>query len=38
MDAVLNSIGQIPWYGWVAIVTIVCGLIYRLSIARADKT
>lgn len=37
MDAILNSLGQIPWYGWVAIVAIISGLIYRLSVARTNR-
>ena len=23
MDAVFNSLGQMPWYGWVGLVTVV---------------
>ena len=36
MDALMQSLANIPWYGWVAIVAIVSGVV--LKIATAKKT
>ena len=37
MDAVWNSVGSIPWYGWVAIVVIVCGAVVAAVRAKSGK-
>ena len=37
MDAVWNSVGSIPWYGWVAIVVIACGALLGVVKARSSK-
>lgn len=32
MNGLLNSLSQMPWYGWVAIVAIVAGLVGRVMV------
>jgi hypothetical protein len=36
MDPLWSILSSIPWYGWVAIIAIVCGTIVKLA-ARSDE-
>lgn len=34
MEALMGALGAIPWYGWVAIVAIVCGTVVSVTRSR----
>lgn len=38
MDALLNSLAGIPWYGWVVIVVMICTAIVAIVKAKSGKS
>lgn len=38
MQGILNSLAQMPWYGWVAIVAILGGVVVKIVKMNSDNS